>query len=265
MTHEASYLVDSHCHLDFEGLIDDIEGVIDRARAANVCRMLAINTRLETFERLYGLAERHPEISCSVGVHPHEAKNEPDTQLTALLERAALPEVVAIGESGLDYYYDNSPRDQQRTNFETHIHAAQKSGLPIIVHTREAEDDTLALLGEGLDAAPYTGVIHCFTASQAFAKAALKMGFYISLSGIVTFKNATDIQATAKTLPMERLLVETDSPYLAPVPVRGRTCEPAYVAHTAAFVAGLKDIEPDQLARRTTENFYTLFSKAERL
>ncbi|MCH8203255.1 MAG: TatD family hydrolase [Proteobacteria bacterium] len=265
MTHEAPYLVDSHCHLDFEGLIEDLDGVIARAREANVLRMLAINTRLSTFERLYGLAEGYPEICCSVGVHPHEAENEPDTGLEALLERAARPEVVAIGESGLDYYYDNAPRDQQQINFKTHIKAAQESGLPIIVHSREAEGDTLGLLEAGLAAAPYTGVIHCFTASQAFAEAALKMGFYISLSGIVTFKNAADIQATAKTLPMERLLVETDSPYLAPVPVRGRPCEPAFVAHTAAFVAGLKGIEPEQLARQTTENFYTLFSKAERL
>ena len=265
MTHEAPYLVDSHCHLDFEGLIDDLEGVIERAGQANVRRMLAINTRLGTFERLYRLAERHPEIYCSLGVHPHEAKSEPDTELEALLERAGRPEVVAIGESGLDYSYENSPRDQQRANFKTHILAAQKSGLPLIVHTREAEDDTLALLGEGLAAAPYSGVIHCFTASQAFAEAALKMGFYISLSGIVTFKNAKDIQATAKTLPIERLLVETDSPYLAPAPVRGRPCEPAYVAHTAAFVAGLRGIELDELTARTTENFYTLFSKAERL
>jgi TatD DNase family protein len=265
MTHGAPYLVDSHCHLDFEGLIEDIEGVIDRAREANVYRFLAINTRLGTFERLYEIAQRYPEISCSVGVHPHEAKSEPDTDVEALLERAGRPAAVAIGETGLDYYYDNSPRGQQQTSFKTHIKAAQKSGLPIIIHTREAEEDTLALLREGLDAAPYSGVIHCFTASQAFAEAALQMGFYISLSGIVTFKNATDIQETAKTLPMERLLVETDSPYLAPVPVRGRPCEPAYVAHTAAFVAELKGIDPDELARQTTENFYTLFSKAERI
>lgn len=259
------YLVDSHCHLDFEGLIEDIEGVIARAHDANVHGMLAINTRLETFERLHALVAPFPELSCSVGVHPHQAKDEPDTDLEALLERAGRSKVVAIGETGLDYYYDNSPRGAQRVNFETHIKAAQQSGLPIIVHTRDAEADTLELLADGLKAASFGGVIHCFTASQAFAEAALEMGFYISLSGIVTFKNATDLQATAKTLPMDRLLVETDSPYLAPVPMRGRPCEPAYVAHTAAYVAGLKDVTLDHLAASTTNNFFTLFQKAERL
>lgn len=265
MSDQAAYLVDSHCHLDSEGLADDLDGVIARAAEANVRRLLAINTRLSGFEALYAIAEAHREISCSVGVHPHEAKNEPGTRPQDLLERAARPEVVAIGETGLDYYYENSPRAEQRASFKTHIRAAQETGLPVIVHSRDAEEETIELLEEGSAAGPLSGVMHCFTGSKPFAEAALSMGFYISLSGIVTFKNAKDLQETAKSLPMERLLIETDSPYLAPEPVRGRPCEPAYLAHTAAFVATLKGITEDEIMRRTTENFYNLFTRAERL
>lgn len=265
MAAAAASLVDSHCHLNFDALNDDLDGVLSRAGERGVATMLAIGTKLAEFPEVLAIAEAHDHIFCTVGVHPHEAENEAGIAVEALIKRAAHPRVVGIGETGLDFYYDNAPRDLQRANFRTHIEAARETGLPLVVHTREADEDTAAILAEEMGKGPFTGVIHCFTASRKFAEQALELGFYISFSGIVTFKNAADIQDTAKMVPEDRFLVETDAPYLAPVPNRGKTCEPAFVADTAAFVAELRGVTPDEIARSTSDNFFRLFSKATRL
>ena len=256
-------LIDSHCHLNYAGVREDVPGVLARARAVGVGGFLGISTRVAEWETVIAQANTEPDIWATVGVHPHEADHHPDTDTAMLVDAARHGRVIGIGETGLDYYYDKSDRGRQKASFAAHITAARATGLPIIVHTRDAEADTLALLaapGEGA----LTGVIHCFTASQAFADAALALGFYISISGIVTFKNARDLQATAATLPADRLLVETDSPFLSPVPMRGRPCEPAFVVHTAAFLAGLRGDTPEDLAAKTTRNFFDLFTKARR-
>lgn len=254
-------LVDSHCHLNYEGLREDVPGVLARARAAGVSRFLNISTKEREWPEVVGLAEQEADVFATVGIHPHEAETHPDVDTAKLVAGANHPKVVGIGETGLDYFYDHSPREQQQTAFRAHIAACRETGLPLIVHTRDAEEDTARILREEMEKGPYTGVIHCFTASQQFAELALELGFYISLSGIVTFKNARDLQETAKTIPQDRLLVETDSPFLAPVPKRGKTCEPAYVTHTAAFVASLRGQTVEELAQATTENFLRLFPK----
>lgn len=254
-------LVDSHCHLNYEGLREDVPGVLARARAAGVSRFLNISTKEREWPEVVGLAEQEADVFATVGIHPHEAETHPDVDTAKLVAAANHPKVVGIGETGLDYFYDHSPREQQQTAFRAHIAACRETGLPLIVHTRDAEEDTARILREEMEKGPYTGVIHCFTASQQFAEIALELGFYISLSGIVTFKNARDLQETAKTIPQDRLLVETDSPFLAPVPKRGKTCEPAYVTHTAAFVASLRGQTVEELAQTTTENFLRLFPK----
>lgn len=254
-------LVDSHCHLNYEGLREDVPGVLARARAAGVSRFLNISTKEREWPEVVGLAEQEADVFATVGIHPHEAETHPDVDTAKLVAAANHPKVVGIGETGLDYFYDHSPREQQQTAFRAHIAACRETGLPLIVHTRDAEEDTARILREEMEKGPYTGVIHCFTASQQFAELALELGFYISLSGIVTFKNARDLQETAKTIPQDRLLVETDSPFLAPVPKRGKTCEPAYVTHTAAFVASLRGQTVEELAQATTENFLRLFPK----
>jgi TatD DNase family protein len=253
---------DSHCHLNYKGLVEDQQGVLDRARAAGVEVMLNISTRQSEWDEVIGLAEREADVWASVGIHPHEADAHPDVQTATLVERAAHPRVVGIGETGLDFYYDHSDRDRQRASFRAHIAASREAGLPLIVHTREAEADTAAILEEEMGKGAFPGVIHCFTASRDFADKALALGLYISLSGIVTFKNARDLQETATEIPLERLLIETDSPFLAPVPHRGRPCEPAFVADTARFVAGLRGIAVEELAERTAANFRSLFAKA---
>ena len=257
-------LVDSHCHLNYPGLVDDQAGVIARARAAGVGTMLAISTKLHEWDDVVGIAEREPDIWASVGIHPHEADAHVDVDTGKLIEAARHPRVVAIGETGLDYYYDHSDRTQQQASFRSHIAAARETGLPLIVHTRDAEADTAAILREEMGKGPFSGVIHCFTASQAFAEQALDLGFYISLSGIVTFKNARDLQESAKQVPLDRLLVETDAPFLAPIPMRGKTCEPAFVAYTARFVAELRGMAIEDLEAATTDNFFRLFGKARR-
>jgi TatD DNase family protein len=253
---------DSHCHLNYKGLVEDQAAVLERARAAGVSTMLNISTRESEWDDVVGVAERHMDVWASVGIHPHEADAHPDVDTAKLVDRAQHPRVVAIGETGLDYYYDHSDREQQRKSFRSHIAAARETGLPLIVHTRDAEDDTAAILTEEMGKGTYTGVIHCFTASDAFAQIALDLGLYISISGIVTFKNAKELQATAATIPQARLLIETDSPFLAPMPHRGRPCEPAFVADTARFLANLRAERVDDLARYTSENFHNLFSKA---
>ena len=257
-------LVDSHCHLNYKGLRENQAGVIERARAAGVGTMLGISTRAGEWDEVVALAEAHPDIWATIGVHPHEADSHPGTDAARLIEAARHPKVIGIGETGLDYFYDHSDRDRQRTSFRAHISASRATGLPLIVHTRNAEEDTAAILVEEMATGAFPGVIHCFTASAAFAEQALALGFYISLSGILTFKNARDLQAVAATLPADRILVETDSPFLAPVPMRGKVCEPAYVTHTATFLAGLRGVDADRLATQTTDNFFRLFAKASR-
>jgi TatD DNase family protein len=257
-----TFLVDSHCHLDYAPMADDVAGTIARARTAGVGTLLTIGTKLREFDRVRAIAEAHDNVYCSVGVHPHEAASEQaDTE--NLVELTAYPKVVGIGECGLDYYYDKSPREQQQANFRAHLRAASQTRLPLIVHTRDADDDTAAMLSEAKAAGPLKGVLHCFTSSRALADRALELGFYVSISGIVTFKNAEALREVVRALPLDRLLVETDSPFLAPVPMRGKPCEPAYVAHTAAKVAELKGISVDELARVTTANFFTLFDRAK--
>ena len=254
--------VDSHCHLNYKGLVEDQQHVLDRARAAGVEAMLNISTRASEWDEVVGLAEREPDVWASVGVHPHDADTHPDVETATLVERARHPRVVGIGESGLDFYYDKSDRDRQRASFRSHIAAARETGLPIIVHTRDAEEDTHKILADEMGKGAYTGVIHCFTASAEFGRKALDLGLYISISGIVTFKNAKDLQAAARTVPLDRLLIETDSPFLAPVPHRGRPCEPAYVADTARFLAELRGETLEQLSSATSANFRALFAKA---
>ena len=255
-------LVDSHCHLNYEGLADRQEEVLAAARARGVQGFLNISTRQKEWGDVVGAAERHPDVWASIGVHPHEADAHPDLGAAALIEAAAHPRVIAIGECGLDYYYDKSDRAAQRERFGGHIEAARESGLPLVVHTRDAEDDTAEILTREVGKGGVSGVLHCFTGSAALARKALDLGFYISISGIVTFKNARDLQEVAKTIPQDRLLVETDSPFLAPVPHRGQTCEPAFVADTAAFLSDLRDEPLDELAAATTSNFFRLFGKA---
>ncbi len=256
--------VDSHCHLNYKGLIEDQPGVLARARAAGVSAMLNISTRSTEWDAVLATAEGNDDVMASVGIHPHEADLHPDVETETLVERAAHPKVVGIGESGLDYYYDKSDRERQRQSFRSHIAAARETGLPLIVHTRDAEDDTWQILREEMGKGAYPALIHCFTASQDFARKVLDLGLTISISGIVTFKNARDLQEAAKEVPADRLLIETDSPFLAPVPHRGRPCEPAYVADTARFLANLRSESVEQLAETTTDNFYRLFSKAQR-
>jgi TatD DNase family protein len=256
--------VDSHCHLNYKGLVEQQVDVLARARESGVSAMLNISTRECEWDDVIGLAEQESDVWASVGIHPHEADQHVGMDCAKLVEKSAHPRVVAIGETGLDFYYDKSDRAQQCTGFREHIKASRETGLPIIIHTRDAEADTAAILTEEMREGAFTGVIHCFTASAAFARIALDLGMYISLSGIVTFKNAQDLQDVAKWLPEDRLLVETDAPFLAPIPHRGRTGEPAFVADTACFVAQLRGVAPEILAQQTSDNFYNLFSKAIR-
>ncbi len=255
-------LVDSHCHLNYEGLADRQDEVLANARARGVSAFLNISTRQSEWDDVIAVADRNEDVWATVGVHPHEADAHPDLGSAALVGAASHSRVIAIGECGLDYYYDKSDRAAQRDRFQAHIEAARQSGLPLVVHTRDAEDDTAEMLERAVKEGGVTGVLHCFTGSAELARKGLDLGFHISLSGIVTFKNAADLQEIAKWLPADRMLVETDSPFLAPVPHRGKTCEPAFVADTAAFVAELREEEPDALADATTANFYRLFSKA---
>ncbi len=255
-------LIDSHCHLVYDGLADRQTEVLAAARARGVTGFLNISTRQKEWGAVVAVAEREPDVWASIGVHPHEADAHPDLGAAALIEASAHPRVIAIGECGLDYHYDKSDRAAQRERFQAHIEASRATGLPLVVHTRDAEDDTAEILAREVGKGGVTGVLHCFTGSQELADIALGLGFYISLSGIVTFKNAADLQSTAKTIPDNRILVETDAPFLAPVPNRGKICEPAFVVDTAKFVAGLRGVEYDHLAAVTTRNFLTLFGKA---
>ena len=254
--------IDSHCHLNYQGLVEDQPGVLARARAAGVKAMLNISTRASEWDAVIGTAERESDVMASIGIHPHEADLHPDVQAETLAEKARHPKVVGIGESGLDYYYDHSDRERHRQSFRAHAAASRATQLPLIVHTRDAEDDTYAILADEMGKGRFPALIHCFTASRDFADKVLDLGLSISISGIVTFKNARDLQETAKTVPLDRLLIETDSPFLAPVPHRGKTCEPAFVADTARFLAQLRGEPVERLAEATSANFHRLFAKA---
>jgi TatD DNase family protein len=255
-------LVDSHCHLNYAKLVERQGEVLTAARAAGVTTMLNISTREREWDEIVGTAEREPDVWASIGIHPHEADQHADIDTAKLVAKAAHPRVIGIGETGLDYYYDKSDRTRQQTSFRAHIAAARETGLPLIVHTRDAETDTYTILAEEMEQGAFPALIHCFTASADFAAKMLEMGLTISISGIVTFKNASELQAIAAQIPEDRLLVETDAPFLAPVPHRGRPCEPAFVADTARFLAGLRNVDPAHLMETTGRNFFALFTKA---
>src|SRR5919106_176403 len=257
-------LVDSHCHLDFPGLVEERAQVIGRAHAAGVAVMQTIGTRLSTFEQVLAIAESDPGIFCSVGVHPHQADEEGVDDPAPLVASAGHPKVIGIGESGLDYYYDNSSRAGQERSFRAHIQAARETGLPLIVHTRDADRDTIDLLRAAMAEAPLTGVIHCYSSSPELGFAAVEMGLYLGLGGVLTFKRSDELRATVCALPLDRLLLETDAPYLAPQPFRGKRNEPAYVAHVAATLAEVKGVTLAEIETATTDNFFRLFTKAQR-
>jgi len=254
-------LVDSHCHLDFPDFASELDAVMSRARGAGVAICVSIGTRMDGFARVREIAERFHDVWCSVGVHPHEAEKELLAAPDLLIQATHHPKVVGIGETGLDFFYEHSPRAQQIANFRTHIAAARETGLPLIVHTRDAEDETIAILGEEMAKGRFTGLIHCFTGTKRLADEALDLGLYISASGIATFKKSDELRAVLRDVPLPRILVETDSPYLAPMPMRGKRNEPAFVRHTAAALAALKGISERELEDATTENFLRLFTK----
>ena len=249
--------IDSHCHLDFPELLERKDEILQTMAKNQVDTALCISVKLETFPNVLALAKTHDHLYASVGVHPdNEAVEEPD--VARLVALANDPKVIAIGETGLDYYWHKDAPEWQRERFRVHIRAARETGKPLVIHTRSASDDTLRLMAEeGADAPG--GVMHCFTESQAVARAAMDLGFYISFSGIVTFKNAKELKEVARYVPLERMLIETDSPYLAPVPYRGKTNEPGFVRHVAEHIAELRGVDVQTIAERTSENFRTLF------
>lgn len=254
-------LVDSHCHLDFPGLVEDVEGVRARAAAVGVDLMVTISTRIREMDKILAIADANDTVYCSVGTHPHNATEEKDLGLEDILAFTDHSKVVAIGEAGLDYFYHHAdPIDQER-GFHAHIEAARKTGLPLVIHTRDAEEDTARILRDETAKGAFPFLLHCFSGSKSLAEVAVELGGYVSFSGILTFKNSNDLRATATALPLDRLLVETDSPYLAPVPKRGRPNEPAYVAHTAQALADCRGLSLDEIANVTTDNFMRLFSK----
>lgn len=260
----APVLVDSHCHLDFPDFAEEVDEIVNRAHEAGVGLMVTISTKISEFERVRAVAERFPHVYCTVGIHPHEAEDEPETSAARLIELAQHPKVVGIGETGLDFFYEHSPREAQETAFRAHIAASRETGLPLVVHTRDADEETARILAEEMEKGAFPGLLHCFSSSQQLAEKAVELGFYISLSGILTFKKAEELRETAEALPLERLLVETDAPYLAPVPKRGKRNEPSFVVHTAAKLAEVKGMSAAELAEATTENFLKLFSRVPR-
>jgi TatD DNase family protein len=255
-------IVDSHCHLDYPGLAEDEEGVIARARAAGVGLMVHIAAKRSGWPVGIELAQRRPEVFCAIGIHPHEAGKEGLDDPAPLLELAPHPRVVAIGETGLDYFYDFSPRDRQAASFRTHIAAARQADLPLVVHTRDADDDTMAILEAAMEEGPFMGVVHCYSSSRRLAERAVAVGLYLGIGGILTFKKSDELRAIVRDMPLDRLLLETDAPYLAPVPFRGRTNEPAYTAYVAKVLAEVKGLPLAEIERATTENFFRLFPKA---
>ena len=257
-------LVDSHCHLDFPDFKDELDSVVTRAKAAGVGRMVTISTRVRRQPDLLAIAERFDDVFCSVGTHPHHAHEELDIDAAQLVERARHPKVVAIGEAGLDYHYDNSPREAQEQGFRAHIAAARETGLPLVIHSRDADDDMAKILREEMGKGAFPAVLHCFTGGRELAFAGIELGLYVSFTGILTFKKSDELRAIAAALPADRILVETDSPYLAPGKYRGKRCEPAYVVETAKVLAEVRGVNSEDIARQTTENFFRLFSKVPR-
>jgi TatD DNase family protein len=257
-------LVDSHCHLDFPDFKDDFADMLGRAKDAGIETMMTICTHITKFDQVLAVAKSADNIYCTVGIHPHEAENEPEITAEDLIAKSHDPKVIGFGETGLDFFYDHAPRDKQERAFRAHIEASRQTGLPIIIHTRAADDRTIAIIDEEMEKGRFPGLIHCFSSGAEVAACALRHGLYISISGIVTFKKAQDLQNQVAKLPLESLLVETDAPYLAPVPKRGKRNEPAFTAHTAQQVADLRGITYAEVAAQTTNNFYSLFTKAQR-
>jgi TatD DNase family protein len=257
-------LVDSHCHLDFPDFAEELDAVIARARTAGVERMVTISTRVRKFPQVLAIAERYQTVYCSVGTHPHNAHEELDVTSRELGELSRHPKVVAIGEAGLDYFYDKSPRDAQAQGFRTHISAARQTGLPLVIHARDADADMAAILVEETGKGAFPFVLHCFSSGRELAMTGIELGGYVSFSGILTFRNSEEIRAIAKDLPADRLLVETDAPYLAPPPFRGKRNEPSHVVHTARVLAETRGVSEAEIARQTSDNFYRLFAKVPR-
>lgn len=254
-------LIDTHCHLDFPALVADRAGVIERARAAGVTRMITICTEIEKFATIAAIAESYEDIYCSVGTHPNHAGDEREFLAEDIAALAAHPKCVAIGEAGLDFYYDKVLRDKAHRVFRAHIEAARMSELPLVIHTRDADDDMAEILAEEMAKRPFKALLHCFSSSRALAEKAVELGLYISFSGIVTFKNSQELRDIARDIPRDRLLVETDAPFLAPVPKRGKINEPSFVAHTAKIIAEAQSMDPGELAEVTTANAFRLFDK----
>ncbi len=254
-------LVDSHCHLDFPDFTEERDAVIARAVAAGVGRMVTISTRVTKFPAILDIAETYEEVYCSVGTHPHNAAEEPDVTSQDLIRLSAHPKVVAIGEAGLDYFYDRSPREVQAKGFRNHIAAARATGLPLVIHSRNADDDMAAILTEEMGKGAFPFILHCFSSGRRLAETGVELGGYVSFSGILTFRKSEELRHIASSVPRDRLLVETDAPYLAPQPFRGKRNEPAYVAHTAAVLAETIGVGIDDIATITTDNFFRLFAK----
>ncbi len=254
-------LIDSHCHLDFDALSSDIDGVLARMSGAGVGACVTISTRIKQFDKITAIAEKHDNVYCSVGTHPHNAHEELDIEPSEIIELSKHKKCVAIGEVGLDYHYDNSPREAQREGFLRHIAAARETELPLIIHSRSADDDMIEILQSEMGKGAFPFILHCFSSGKKLAEVGLELGGYLSFSGILTFKNATEIHQVAQSAPMDRLLVETDAPYLAPVPHRGKSNEPAYVRHTAEHLANLRNVSLEEISKITTDNFTKLFRK----
>jgi TatD DNase family protein len=257
-------LIDSHCHLDFPDFANEVEAIVARAQTAGVARMVSISTRIKKHADILAIAERFPDVYCSVGTHPHNAHEELDFDTAAIVARTRHPKVVAIGEAGLDYHYDYSLRDAQERGFRNHIAAARETGLPLVIHAREADDDMARILEEETGKGPFPAVLHCFSSGPELARRAIALGLSISFTGIVTFKKSDELRAIAASLPADRILVETDAPYLAPGKLRGKRNEPAYVVETAKVLADTRGVSFDEIARQTTDNFFRLFAKVPR-
>jgi TatD DNase family protein len=257
-------LVDSHCHLDFPDFSGEVDAIIARAQGAGVARLVSISTRIKKHDDILAIAERFPDVYCSVGTHPHNAQEELDFDTAAIVARTRHPKVVAIGEAGLDYHYDYSPRDAQERGFRNHIAAARETGLPLVIHAREADDDMAHILEEETGKGPFPAVLHCFSSGPELARRAIALGLSISFTGILTFKKSDELRTIAASLPADRILVETDAPYLAPGKLRGKRNEPAYVVETAKVLAETRGVTFDEIARQTTDNFFRLFNKVPR-
>ncbi|RVQ01439.1 TatD family hydrolase [Sinorhizobium meliloti] len=258
-------LIDTHCHLDFPDFEAERDAIIERAREAGVAQMVTISTRVKRFDTILAIAEKYPNVFCSVGTHPHNADEELDVTADDLVRLSAHPKVVAVGEAGLDYFYDNAPRDAQAEGLRRHIAAARTTGLPLVIHSRSADDDMAAILTEESEKGAFPFLLHCFSSGADLARIGVELGGYVSFSGILTFPKSEELRDIARTVPRDRMIVETDAPYLAPKPFRGKRNEPAYVAHTAEVLAQAIGVSSEEIAEITTENAFRIFSKMPRL